>query len=87
VLVDPRAIRKAYLARFGDFLRRPSGRMPCAADRLRCDADRPAAGPGVVQLPFVARKFLRGKRFNRGELQVASDARRTTRLTSPDPDP
>ena len=49
-LVEPRALRKAYLAEFERFLRRLKTGLPHAPHRLRARADRSVAGTGVVEL-------------------------------------
>ena len=50
VLVEPRALRKAYLAEFGTLPAPAASRLPAAADRLRAHADRSVVGGGVVEL-------------------------------------
>ena len=53
VLVEPRALRKAYLREFKKYCRRlKKGCRLHRIDYVR-DADRPAAGRGVVELPIV----------------------------------
>ena len=54
VLVEPRALRKAYLREFDELPPAIEARLPAAPHRLRRDADRPAAGRGAVELPGIA---------------------------------
>ncbi len=50
VLVEPRAIRRGYLAEFDRYLRRLQAGCRAAGDRLRADANRPAVGRDVGEL-------------------------------------
>ena len=54
VLVEPRALRKAYLAEFDRFLCRLKQGCRHAPHRLRPPADRPIAGSGPFDLFGVA---------------------------------
>ena len=55
VLVEPRALRKAYLDEFDRYPPPAEAGLPHAPDRLRAAADRPVAGGGAVELLGVAR--------------------------------